>query len=46
MARSDEQATDFLNLRLGPTWISRGVDILLKFKIKLVALRCFSPPRS
>jgi F-type H+-transporting ATPase subunit a len=38
MARSDEQATDFLNLRLGPTWISKGVDILLKFKIKLVAL--------
>jgi F-type H+-transporting ATPase subunit a len=38
MARSDEQATDFLSLSFGPTWISRGVDILLKFKIKLVVL--------
>jgi F-type H+-transporting ATPase subunit a len=36
--RAVERATDCLNLGLGTTWISRGVDILLKLKITLAPL--------
>jgi F-type H+-transporting ATPase subunit a len=36
--RADEQPTGCLNVDLGPTWISRGVDILLKFTTKLAPL--------
>jgi F-type H+-transporting ATPase subunit a len=36
--RAVERATDCLNLGLGTTWISRGVDILLKLTIKLALL--------
>jgi F-type H+-transporting ATPase subunit a len=36
--RADEQTTDCLNVDLRPTWISRGVDLLLKFTTKLAPL--------
>jgi F-type H+-transporting ATPase subunit a len=37
-ARADEQATGCLKVDLRPTWISRGMDILLKFTTKVAPL--------